>query len=322
MNPSSENAPGPAEDNPRSVPKVGEPFAPGLDSAQAIGIDAGSSLVKVCLLDPAGQRHLATWLSPATEEVLSLIERTAPERLGLTGSGAREIAAALGPQVRPVPQFLEFDAWGKGANALLGESEKPPAEPYLLVSIGTGTSMMRVDNDRVERVGGTALGGGTILGLGSALTDCRSHDELVDLAARGERGRIDLLISDVYEQQGVALAADATASSFGKLAHSLSAPERHPVLAETGPASADLAAAAVSLVAENIVLLCAAHAKAHELNLIAFGGGTIAGHPALGENIAGVARFFGFEVLLLPDRGHAGAIGAMLMADAREGAPA
>ena len=311
MNPAPKDAKGSTDAGLPSGPKVGAPFAPELDSAQAIGVDAGSSLVKICLLDDSDQRHLATWLSPATEEVLSLIERTAPQRLGLTGSGARELAEALG---LGAPPLLEFDAWGRGANALLGASTKAPTTPYLLVSIGTGTSMMRVENEHVERVGGTALGGGTILGLGSALTDCRDHDELVALAARGERSRIDLLISDVYENQGVALAGDATASAFGKLAHSLSAPERHPVLAQDGPAAADLAAAAVSLVAENIVLLCAAHAKAHALDTIAFGGGTIAGHPALGENIAAVAKFFGFEVLLLPDRGHAGAVGAMLMA--------
>jgi type II pantothenate kinase len=46
--------------------------------------------------------------------------------------------------------------------------------PYLLVNIGSGVSMIKVDGDgKYERISGTSLGGGTFLGLGKLLTKCK-----------------------------------------------------------------------------------------------------------------------------------------------------
>jgi len=62
----------------------------------------------------------------------------------------------------------EFDAWASGSGRMMAEVGIDPAEPYLLVSLGTGTSAMLVRPGSVSRVGGTALGGGTVVGLGAA----------------------------------------------------------------------------------------------------------------------------------------------------------
>lgn len=49
--------------------------------------------------------------------------------------------------------------------------------PCLLVNIGSGVSIVKVDKDGVfERVSGTSLGGGTLWGLLSLLTDAESFD--------------------------------------------------------------------------------------------------------------------------------------------------
>ena len=61
----------------------------------------------------------------------------------------------------------EFDAWRAGAIRLLERQGEKPPERDLLVSLGTGTSMLLVEPGRANRVGGTALGGGTLLGLGA-----------------------------------------------------------------------------------------------------------------------------------------------------------
>ncbi|MFV1959295.1 MAG: FGGY family carbohydrate kinase, partial [Planctomycetota bacterium] len=47
--------------------------------------------------------------------------------------------------------------------------------------VGTGTSILRVEDGQATRLGGTALGGGTVLGLGVALTGCESYEELCAL---------------------------------------------------------------------------------------------------------------------------------------------
>ncbi|KAL5728906.1 pantothenate kinase [Ranunculus cassubicifolius] len=43
--------------------------------------------------------------------------------------------------------------------------------PYLLVNIGSGVSIIKVDADgKYKRVGGSSIGGGTFVGLGKYLT--------------------------------------------------------------------------------------------------------------------------------------------------------
>ncbi len=52
-----------------------------------------------------------------------------------------------------------------------------PQFPCLLVNIGSGVSVIKVDEDgRFERVSGTSVGGGTLWGLLSLLTDAESFD--------------------------------------------------------------------------------------------------------------------------------------------------
>ena len=53
----------------------------------------------------------------------------------------------------------------------------------MLVSIGSGVSMIKVSNNGAfERVSGTMIGGGTLVGLSNLLTGVRNFDEIVDLA--------------------------------------------------------------------------------------------------------------------------------------------
>lgn len=61
------------------------------------------------------------------------------------------------------------------------ESNPTPMLPCLLVNIGSGVSIIKVDADgSFERVSGTSLGGGTLWGLLSMLTSATSFDgELV-----------------------------------------------------------------------------------------------------------------------------------------------
>jgi type II pantothenate kinase len=325
-----------------AIPEEGLPGFRVLDertlaSAQAVGVDSGATLVKICVEDPRTGIHLATWPAPSIDRVLALLERLEPSRVGVTGCGTRGITSRLG---REAAAPLEFDAWGRGANRLLEEMGRPASEPYLLVSIGTGTSALRVEGDRVERVGGSSLGGGTALGLGLALTGCRSHRDLAHLAARGKRGGVDLLISDIYGEAEIPLAGEATAASFGKLARALhQAPEAKDVAREDevgdhsgdgsssgeasppafesaatpSPAPEDLAAAIMGLVAENIALICNAHAQSVGVSTIVYGGSTLSENPSLIQTVQVLTRVLGREALVLPESGHAGALGAMLL---------
>lgn len=290
-----------------------------IESAETIGIDSGATLVKLCVRNRSGALHFATWPSPSKARVLELLDRLAPDRIGVTGCGAGAILEDL---PREAFHPIEFDAWGRGANEILSKAGLASDEPYLLISIGTGTSALRVEGDLVERVGGTALGGGTVLGLGLALTGCQSHDELVDLASRGNRANVDLLISDIYEKAEIPIAAEATAASFGKLARSLDLTSQfgdHGGGADSrtslhaAPKSEDLAAAIMGLVAENIALISNEKATVAGVSRIVYGGSTLYANPTIVQTVRVLTSVMGFEAIILPHSGHAGAFGAMLL---------
>ena len=262
------------------------------------GADVGATLVKLAMRDASGQTATASLPADALDVVAERLRDLRPDRVGLTGCGAPRLAARL---AEPPPTIGEFEAWAQGARGLLGSAAP---ERFLAVSVGTGTSALLVEPGRVTRVGGTALGGGTILGLAAALCGERDFDAVAALAARGDRRRVDLLISDIYPAGDFVLHGDLNASSFAKLASARSA-----------PAVADLAHAIMGLVGENVALICAAVAARTGIELIAFGGSTLRANPSLTAILEAICKFSGRSSVFLADGQYAGALGALAIAE-------
>ena len=286
-----------------AVPSQPQPSGPtGTGGRVRLGVDIGATLAKLAIVRGEGRVEYRLAPAHAIEPLALEVEGLAPDRVGVTGGGALQLARSLSLDTAPVG---EFEAWGTGSHALLHQEGRTTGEPHLLVSLGTGTSAMLVDGDRVTRVGGTALGGGTLLGLGAALTGVADFDRLVSLAAGGDRRRVDLLVSDIYRAGGLPLPGDLTAASFGKLGGP--AP-RDP------PAPRDLAHAVIGLVGENVGLICGALALAAGVKRIVFGGSTLRGNPALVEILRGLCAGMGREAVFLRDGEFAGALGALEIA--------
>jgi type II pantothenate kinase len=269
------------------------------------GADVGATLAKLVVRDGDGSLRFRLIPSHAIEQVAAEVEQLRPVRVGLTGGGAPRLDERLSLDTTRV---AEFDAWQRGSCALLESQGEPACERQLLVSLGTGTSILLADTDRVRRVGGTALGGGALLGLASLLLDTADFDEVVELAARGDRRRIDLLVSDIYSGEGEPLPGDLNASSFGKLAQPGRATKRDP---------ADLAHALVGLVGENVAGLCAALASAVGAERIVFGGSTLRDNAPLREILAQLS-LRDQTVVFLTNGEFAGAVGALALVEAGE----
>jgi type II pantothenate kinase len=269
-----------------------------------VGADVGSSLTKLAIRRGDEPLRLEHAPAEAIERVARQVESLRPERVGLTGGGAPRLAGLIRLDTMPVG---EFDAWAAGARELLRMQGAASDAAFLLVSVGTGTSALRVEGGRALRVGGTALGGGTLLGLGAALTGLVDFDELVALADAGERGRVDLQIADVYPEGLAELPGAATAASFGKLAR----------IAARGDRSdpRDLAGALVGLVGENVALLCNALAAQAGVRRIVFGGSALRGNRPLAGLLAGITAALGREAVLLANGEYAGALGALLLTE-------
>ena len=272
-----------------------------------VGVDAGATFAKIVQLGGEPAPRFA--LLPASDlpGVVRYLTELAPARVGLTGGGATRLAALLD---FPAQRVDEFAAWGRGAARLIEEAGQTAEERYLLVSVGTGTSILLLDQTRAIRVGGTALGGGTVVGLGAALIGRTTFQELCDLAQRGRRAGVDLRVSDIYGPNEIALPGDFTAACFGKLAQPLANADAN--LPAASPA--DLAAGIMGLVGENVALICAGLASLTQVNQIVYGGTTLRHNPQLVTVLAAVTASAGRESGFLPHGEFAGAVGALELA--------
>jgi type II pantothenate kinase len=84
----------------------------------------------------------------------------------------------------PQPDLLERPSPDPPKYSVTFEDGLEPQLPCLLVNIGSGVSIIKIDEDgSFERVSGTSLGGGTLWGLLSMLTGASSFDGLLLLVA-------------------------------------------------------------------------------------------------------------------------------------------
>ncbi|KAK8951675.1 Pantothenate kinase 2 [Platanthera zijinensis] len=179
--------------------------------------------------------------------------------------------------------------------------------PYLLVNIGSGVSMIEViGNGKFERIIGTHLGGGTILGLARLLTGCTSYDEFLELSQKGDNLAVDLTVGDIYGEQGypkIGLPATTTASSFGKVTTSKLSDYK----------AEDLAAALLNAFTYNIGQISYFVAKLSGLKRIFFRGAYICGHAKTMDKISRALKYWSkdqVQTTFLCHEGFMGALGA------------
>ncbi|CAE8711371.1 unnamed protein product, partial [Polarella glacialis] len=137
-----------------------------------------------------------------------------------------------------------------------------PLFPCIIVNIGSGVSILRVDAGAkgepktFTRLGGTATGGATFLGLSKLLTSAKTFSEALELARRGDAAKVNKLVSDIYGHDGcenLGLPANMTAAHFGKLVRNE---------AREGCNEADVAAALLIMVTQASAVLAKAFAQA------------------------------------------------------------
>uniref|UniRef100_A0A4W6EHW1 4'-phosphopantetheine phosphatase n=1 Tax=Lates calcarifer TaxID=8187 RepID=A0A4W6EHW1_LATCA len=187
------------------------------------------------------------------------------------------------------------------------QTTHPDIFPYLLVNIGSGVSIVKVESeDKFERIGGSSIGGGTFWGLGALLTKTKRFDELLQLASKGQHTSVDMLVKDIYggSYGSLGLTGDLIASSFGKSA-----------TADKEFSKEDMAKSLLHMISNDIGQLACLYAKLHNLSRVYFGGFFIRGHPVTMHTITYSINFFTkgeVQALFLRHEGYLGAIGAFL----------
>lgn len=183
-----------------------------------IGIDVGISTTKIVGIDEKG-KVLSPIRIRATDPVTSLygafgkylhdnhIQLQNVEKVMLTGVGSAYINEPV--YGLPTDKAEEFIADGLGARY------ETNLDKMIVVSLGTGTSIVQCDGDRIEHIGGIGIGGGTLQGLSRLLLKTDDIKQVATLAEGGDTSNINVLISDISASPLPGLPMDAIASLFG-----------------------------------------------------------------------------------------------------------
>lgn len=184
-----------------------------------IGIDIGSTITKAVSLEKGQivrkiKTRAADVITSATGALGKLIVENGikmPEikRVMITGAGATKIKEDLFGI--PTVKVNEITAIGTGGMFLSG------LENIIIANIGTGTAVIQASKDEIVHLGGSGVGGGTILGLGKKLLAMSDFKDIMELASLGNLDPVNLLLEDIMETDLSFLDKKTTVSNFGKM---------------------------------------------------------------------------------------------------------
>lgn len=133
------------------------------------------------------------------------------DKIMMTGVGSAYVKNGIyGAPCFGVP---EFESIGLGAIYL------SRLDNVLAVSMGTGTALVHATSGgKMTYLGGTGVGGGTIIGLSKLLLHAENIENISELAEHGDLSKIDLRIGDITAQNMLTtLSRDLTAANFANV---------------------------------------------------------------------------------------------------------
>ena len=153
-------------------------------------------------------RNVYTGVDKTTKRAISLSDI---EHVMITGVGSASVDGEI--YGLPTTKADEFQSDGLGAR--FGSC----LENLIVVSMGTGTTLVKVEGDDIKHLGGISMGGGTLMGLCSLLLKTTKIDTIQELAERGNVKNVNLQIEDICKKDIEGLPLYATASLFGKVSN-------------------------------------------------------------------------------------------------------
>ncbi|CDW79019.1 UNKNOWN [Stylonychia lemnae] len=191
--------------------------------------------------------------------------------------------------------------------------------PKLLISIGSGVSIIKVNNfNSFERVSGTMIGGGTLLGLANLLTGINDFDTILEMSKRGDNNNVDMLVRDIYGDKSPFkdLKGDLLASSFAKVAFDNEFDGNLRFDDISGKyKKEDILNSLVFMISFNIGQLAYMTGQLHQVDQMYFIGNYVRGHDLAMERINFAVEFMSqqkTQAQFLTYDGYLGAIGAFM----------
>ena len=272
-----------------------------------IGIDVGGSTTKIVgfRTDTNTPELIEPMFVRATDAVTSIygafgkftlendIALSDIDRVLMTGVGSSFLDKPI--YSLPCEKVSGFDCVGRGGLYLADLDEA------IVVSMGTGTALIHAARENggvtTKYLGGTGVGGGTLLGLSRRMLGIDTIEHIEQLCEKGDLGNVDLRIGDISADKSFQINKDITASNFGKLSD----------MADAN----DVALGIANMVAETIAMLAVFAARNYNIRNIVLTGNLTA-IPSVVKAFKGVEKNFDVTFLIPPRAQFATVIGAAL----------
>ncbi|WP_423363058.1 hypothetical protein [Mycoplasma sp. P36-A1] len=225
-----------------------------------IGLDLGLSSIKIIITNNKKEiliRKLVDNdkcdITLLDEYLIGLLNKSKVEyiveQVIITGIGQNRIDKVL--NTRPI--FVdEIQAIGYGAQVVSSLND------CIVVSIGTGTAFVNCHNNVVEHIGGSALGGGTIIGIGDRMFNTTRFKDIINYAVQGEVNKSDRMIKKDYTKNDGSNML-ITASNLGNAS-------------EEFVNDFDIMIGCIKMVVQNVCIMAALYAKQYQQNNIVITG--------------------------------------------------
>lgn len=185
-----------------------------------IGIDIGGSTTKIVGFDDK-QNLIAPICVTANDPITSVygafgkftesnnLELSDIEKVMITGVGSSFITKPIyNLECESVP---EFRAIGLGGLYLSNFKDA------IIVSMGTGTALVHsVAGNEPIYLGGTGVGGGTLMGLSKKMLGLDTISHIDEIARDGDISKVDLKVGDL-SKKNAGLSGELTAANFGRM---------------------------------------------------------------------------------------------------------
>ena len=272
-----------------------------------IGIDIGQSLTKIVYLEGDNLYLNLMLTKPNFEEIIEFLDSKKGfyKNFNFTGGKAFNLYNKYSKEVE-AKLYNEFQANIKGVETLYLLNKEKEVPDSLIITIGTGTSII-LKKKSIKHLGGTALGGGLFIGLIKLLFNFNDFQEAMKLSTKGDRYNVDLKVSDIYEPEDDrvdSIFREFTAASFGKINDNFN---MNSVQKE------DIINSLICIIGENVGIIACQMAENNEINNLVFCGGFLRNNKVLKNILSLLCRFQNKKAIFLKNSEFCGAIGALLI---------
>ncbi|MBP1736374.1 MAG: Pantothenate kinase [Oscillospiraceae bacterium] len=263
-----------------------------------LGIDVGGSTTKIVAFSLHG--HLIGTLQvKATDQITSVygaighfvqqyqISLKEIVKIILTGVGASFFTEDI--YEIPTIKINEFQAIGYGGLYLADMEEA------FVASMGTGTAFVRATQKEIVHIGGSGVGGGTLIGLSSIMLNTSDIEAIRSFAEHGQIENIDLSVRDIMNQEVPSLPANLTASNFGKV--------------KSTAVEADFAVGMINMIFQTIGMLAAFAVRNDTIKDVILTG-NLTTFPQVQEIFSAIADIHAIHFIIPNNAVYATAIGA------------